>query len=324
MTRVLPSANQLFIIVAASATLFACKQPAKPVNNQKQVASRTPTSRPTSRPVKRQTTSKWTYARPKDEWAKARASEAKTRLQATPAGKLLWKALHAAGGLEHWYKQGPITFHFRYAPLSKKKRARDTVQTIDTWSSKGFHHVTKTPNIRFGWDGKQAWRLPKGKKQALNARFWTLTPFYFIGIPFVLADKGIVLQMETHTSLNKRKCHLIRASFKAGTGDAPKDYYKVYIDKKTFRVLGVRYIVSYPGFFPKGGHSPEKLMTYDGTQTVNGITFPKTFRTYQWNAKRNRKTRLVTRSLLDTISFSANRPATDFHPPKDAEILKGY
>jgi hypothetical protein len=65
-------------------------------------------------------------------------------------------------------------------------------------------------------------------------------------------------------------------------------------------------------------------MTYDGTQTVNGITFPKTFRTYQWNAKRNRKTRLVTRSLLDTISFSANRPATDFHPPKDAEILKGY
>ncbi len=84
----------------------------------------------------------------------------------------------------------------------------------------------------------------------------------------------------------------------------------------------MRYVVSYKGFFPNGGHSPEKFMKYDGAQTIGGITFPQTTRTFPWvdgaPGAQN------TPSTMSDVSFEPDKPASFFDMPKDATVFVGW
>lgn len=257
-------------------------------------------------------------ARPNPAWTQARVARAKAKLEASEAGKLVWAAIEAHGGLATWFDAGPLTFRFTYEPDGRP--SRDTLQTIDTWSSRGRHWYWASREQQFGWDGTQAWYL--GEKGPINPRFWTMTPFYFVGVPFVFADDGLTLTKEAPVTFEERTYDQVRVTFQAGTGDAPDDYYVVLIDQETRRVGGVRYIVSYKGFFPNGGHTPEKFMKYDGSQTVGKITFPKTFRTFPWvdgaPGPQN------TRASMTEVSFEPDRPASFFEMPKGATVFAGW
>lgn len=127
---------------------------------------------------------------------------------------------------------------------------------------------------RLAWDGRRAWYELDGEGP-YPARFWALTPYYFVGMPFVLADPGVVL---TRSEDDPTKAgfpvgtSVVRVTFEAGTGDAPNDYYVVYLDAKTHQLLGLRYVVSYRPFI-KGDmkHTPEKLIVYGDYQDVGGV-----------------------------------------------------
>ncbi len=134
----------------------------------------------------------------------------------------------------------------------------------------------------FGWTGEEAWVMPDSAELPTNARFWSLTPYYFVSMPFVLADPGVNLALDGQMTFEGQDYDLVRATFDAGTGDAPDDYYLLLIAPETNRIGGVRYVVSYPGFFPEGGHTQEKLMIYDGAQTVDSITLQQGFRSFAW------------------------------------------
>jgi hypothetical protein len=257
-------------------------------------------------------------AAPQASWAKKRADEGAARLTAQgEGGALLLEAIHAQGGLERWYTNGPLAFRFTYAPVSGP--ARDTRQLVDTWSARAVHEVADAPAHRFGWDGQVAWASDE-EATKMKPRFWALTPYYFVAIPFVLSDPGVKLVHEGQAELEGRPCELVRATFEAGTGDAPDDFYVVYIDKQTRRVSAVRYVVSYKGFFPDGGHSPEKLMTYDAPQTIDGITFPASFRTFTWVD--GAQGELVTNTTMSEVSFKPETLAEAFVPPQGAMIIK--
>ena len=261
-------------------------------------------------------------ARPEAAWVRERVEGARGRLSGNEAGRLLWSSIEAHGGLERWYENGPITFRFRYAPVDETKPARDTFQTVDTWSSRARHNMQDQPSHQFGWDGEVAWS--NFDASAIRPRFWALTPYYFVGIPFVLADEGVVLRPAGTERFEERDYDLIHASFEGGTGDAPDDYYIVYIDRETKRVGGVRYVVSYPGFFPDGGHTPEKLMSYDGSRTVDGIILPESYRTFSWDTETALPGDLVTKTTLSDVGFEPQTPDEFFDVPEGAEIVSGY
>lgn len=252
-------------------------------------------------------------ARPELSWVKARVAAAKQRLDASEGGKLVWAAIEAQGGLERWYSSGPIAFRFTYQPDGKP--ARDTSQLVDTWSARAVH--TMPDGGTFGWDGKRAWKSSADVK--MNARFWSLTPYYFVGIPFVLADEGVVLKREGEAEWDGKKYDLVRATFTSGTGDAPEDFYVLYIHQQTRRVEAIRYIVTYKGFFPNGGHSPEKFFTYDGSQEVGGITLPTGFRTFAWDGSKP-VGEPHTRTTLTNVSFRPETPRGAFDMPKGAVV----
>lgn len=262
-------------------------------------------------------------ARASDADIDARVGAAKARLSATPAGQKMWAAIEAHGGLKAWFSRGPVAFRFDYRPMDAKGTHRDTRQVVDTWSARAVHTMPEG-KARFGWDGQRAWVHPAGADVGKAPRFWALTPYYFIAAPFVFADPGVRLADEGPIEWEGRKYDQVRVTYEAGVGDAPKDFYVVYLDAETHRVGGLRYIVSYPGFFPDGGHTPEKWMAYDGEQVVDGIKFAKTFRTFAWDAEKKVPGPQVTAITLSEVAFAPDTPAAAFAAPAGADVLTGY
>ncbi|MEM1043178.1 MAG: hypothetical protein AAGI91_11170 [Bacteroidota bacterium] len=260
-------------------------------------------------------------ARPSDAVIAERVAEATARLEATEGGRLVLAAIDAHGGLERWYANGPVHFRYRYERLTGDDPI-DTEQTVDTWSARARHLMNPDSSVpdssaAFGWTGEEAWVIGTDSLPT-NARFWSLTPYYFVAMPFVLADPGVNLEAAGQMTAEGETYDLVRATFEAGTGDAPDDYYFLLLDPETREVGGVRYVVSYPGFFPEGGSTPERLMLYDGAQTASGIVLQEGFRSFAWTGDGTGEA--AARGTVTDLEFLPDAPASLFAMPPDARV----
>jgi hypothetical protein len=61
---------------------------------------------------------------------------------------------------------------------------------VDTWSSRAVHTLAADSSVSFGWTGSEAWVRPAGAEVPTTPRFWALTPYGYVSIPFVFADPG--------------------------------------------------------------------------------------------------------------------------------------
>ncbi|GMN07001.1 hypothetical protein MTsPCn5_23900 [Croceitalea sp. MTPC5] len=257
-----------------------------------------------------------------NSWITSRVEKTRERLYSSDAGKVVWQAMEAHGGLDKWYQNGPISFRFNYQPLDGGT-PRDTYQAIDTWRSKARHYQAKDSTSQYGWDGKDAWVIAKDSTVfPYNTRFWSLTPYFFAAQPFVLDGNGVNLELLDQRTHNQRKQDVIKVTFDEGTGDAPDDYYVLYFDSETHILSVIRYIVSYPGYFKDGGHLPEKFMELNGEQLADGISFPKEYKTH-WLTEEELPGEHITNITLSDIDFKSNLEDGFFKAPKGAKILKG-
>lgn len=264
----------------------------------------------------------YTLAKPKVEWVDQRVSDAKTRLTATEAGQLVWNAINYHGGLTKWWSNGPLYFRFNYRPKPGTGQYRDTYETADFWRSVTRHQRVENTTVEYGWDGSNAWYFPDSTQVPYNTRFWALTPYYFAGMPFVFADEGVNLTLEAPTAYEGESYNTVRVTFGDGVGDAPDDFYVLYLDQETSRLAAIRYVVSYPGYFPDGGHTQEKLMTYEGEQKIAGITFPKQHRTFMWESD-GTLGKYVTDITLSDLEFRPETEQAYFEIPVGAYVYKG-
>lgn len=253
-------------------------------------------------------------------WVDARVNKAKEKLGASEAGKIVWNAMEAHGGLAKWYANGPISFRFNYQPLNGKT-PRDSYQTVDTWSNRAVHTSATDSTAHFGWTGEQAWVKAKDSTDfAYDTKFWALTPLYFYGQPFVLNGEGVNLELLSEKTYKEQKQDVVKVTFDAGTGDAPDDYYILYFSKDSHKLAAIRYIVSYPEYFKDGGHAPEKFMEVVGEHTVDGILFPTSYKTH-WLTKDEKPGEHITQIDVSDVSFENNLPKDFFDVPSDAKIL---
>lgn len=274
-------------------------------------------------PVKNEETPDLVYddsmSLPHPDWVEKRVENARDRLQASEAGQIVWKAIESHGGLKSWYDNGPLYFRFNYRPLNPGNKIRDTYQTVDTWSAVARHQLAADQSIEYGWDGEDAWKYPADAELAINPRFWSLSPYYFVGLPFVLSDDGIILSKQENLEYEGADHFIVKASFGDDVGDA-SDYYILYINSETYRLAAIRYIVSFKGFYPDGGFSPEKLMTYEGAQEISGIIFPEKHRTFTWSdAGRGEH---VTDITVTDVAFKPNTSKSYFTIPEGSYVMK--
>lgn len=219
---------------------------------------------------------------PPAAWVQRRVAQAEERLGESEAGRVLAQAIDAHGGLRRWLEAGNVSFFFDYRSLTDASRRMNTHQRVDLWSSRAVHE-SRQGEVRFGWDGQAAWIEPNANAFPLPARFWALTPYYFVAMPFVLADPGANFELLPDEELDGQRHRVVKVTYDAGIGDSPDDYYIVYLNADSHRVAGLRYIVSYPGFFEPGEHSPEKLMRYTDVRSVQGLLVAHRYDTYAWS-----------------------------------------
>ncbi|MDN3664616.1 hypothetical protein ACFFU1_00135 [Algibacter miyuki] len=256
-----------------------------------------------------------------DAWIEKRVASANKRLNATEAGQVLWNAMEAHGGLDKWYGNGYFSLHFDYKPLNGKG-IRDSYQTINTWSNQARHNSITDPTSIYGWDGEEAWIKAKDSTSfTYDTEFWALTPLYFSGQPFVLDGQGVNLELLPEIEFQGATQKVVKATYDAGVGSAPDDYYILYINAKTNLVDAFKYIVSYPKYFPDGGHAPEKITVTQGTTTVDGIVFATGFKTYWSTDDKDGLGEYITKIDVSDISFSPTVEDNFFSKPEGAEVL---
>ena len=231
---------------------------------------------------------------------------------------MLLEAMEAHGGLEHWYGNGILHFQWAYHMKDVGPEAVvKTVQDVDNLTMSAVHQVPDS-KIKFGLHQGEAWIHPADAQFAVPPRFWALTPYYFIGIPFVFADIGInavaVLEdIEFEGAAYKQ----IKITYSQGTGDSPDDYYILLIHPETKKVKGARYIVTSP-LIAKEGPLPETFITLEEYQNVSGVLLATKYRSFLMNANVIGKN--IRHAVADDISF---KPAgsVDFLPPADAKKM---
>lgn len=246
-----------------------------------------------------------------------RIAASEKRLTASPAGGMVLDAINAHGGLEKWYAQSPLYYRFNYRPTDTDQTVRDSYILNDYVNARAVHESADQEGVTYGFDGQDAWHAPAETEPTVSPRFWSLTPYYFVGLPFVLADEGINFERLDDADLAGTSYHRVKVTYEAGTGDADEDYYVLWLNPATKQLDALNYIVSYPGFFKDGGHLPEKLMVITGKTTVGGITLPEGYTT-RWS---DSPEEVITNITVSDYAFKPETDEAAFNKPAGAKIV---
>lgn len=261
-----------------------------------------------------------------DSWRQARADEARARLAESDAGRLVAAAIEAHGGLDGWLSAGTLRFDFDYQPLANPARRMRTHNEVDLWSAWARQEELPAsgnqPLAVLGWNGEEAWITPDADAFPSPARFWALTPYYFVGMPFVAADPGTRYERLPDAPLDGQTFQLVKLTYADGTGDSPDDYYVLYLHPETHRLHALRYVVAYPGFFPEGGHTPEKIMRYTQPTEVGGLLLPGQLDTSAWDPESGAPGEVVTRIEVSGQALGARVPPSVYDPEAGAVVTR--
>lgn len=227
------------------------------------------------------------------------------------------EGLKAHGTIEQFRQFGTLEFDARNWPFGKNGLLNDH-HLIDLKSRK---ILITSKDYKLGFDGKDVWVTPKNPPLATPPRFYVSTPFYFFGLPFVLADPGTMQTPLGTKSVNGKQYDAVKVTFKKGVGDTPEDYYIPYFDQKSHQLYLALYIVTYMPF--RQGKPIDKLelhsIVFNEWQNVNGLLVPKRVTFYAWkNGKLGEGSNPMT---FENVSFRKERPDPNrFHKPEGAII----
>jgi hypothetical protein len=85
--------------------------------------------------------------------------------------------------------------------------------------------------------------------QPYPPRFLALLNFYFLNLPWVTMDPGVKLAVADNDTLWDKSAEysIVNMTFMPGTGDTPRDTYRLYIDSGSKRLKACAYTVTYRG-----------------------------------------------------------------------------
>ena len=162
-----------------------------------------------------------------------------------PGKELVMESIAAHGGKEKWYGSGQLQFQWKYHMTDRGADAVvDTIQTVDTKTMAVKHEVVGK-DITFGLNAGEDWIRPEGAEFTPPPRFWALTPFYFLGIPFVFNDENANFEkLAEQMEFEGKSYTQVKVTYDKEAGDSPDDYYVLLIDPETKLTRGAYYTVT--------------------------------------------------------------------------------
>lgn len=223
----------------------------------------------------------------------------------------------AHGGLDNFKKYGTLQYD-QQMEVTKAFKLEDN-QIFDLNTRKA---LITSGNYTVGFDGNEAWITPNIEALGIPPRFYSLTPFYFFGLPFLFADPGVNLESLGTKELNGKEYDVVKATYDPGVGDTPDDDYVVYIEKETNRIEVLHYIVTYPPLMQ--GKSIDELerhaAVYEEWQEADGLIVPKKITFYEWSDNQLGDSS-VGSMTFENVSFKQQSPDPSlFDKPASAQV----
>ena len=181
--------------------------------------------------------------------------------------------VEAHGGMDAWRAASTVSYEssFQRAGAPNPMIAREV---IEQGARRAYADYPGT-DMRLGWDGERAWSENWG--MPYPPRFMALLNYYFLNLPWLTHDPGVVLGEPGTATLpdDPTEYKTVRMTFEQGVGDTPDDYYVLFIDPETHLLKACQYIVTYTEILPEGSEStPDHLFIYDELEDVNGLMVP--------------------------------------------------
>ena len=201
-----------------------------------------------------------------------------------------------------------------YLPEGAPERRMFTRNQVDLQSVRVRQtELGEGADAELGWDGSDAWITPSPEAFPAPAVFWATTPYYFVGMPFVLADPGTNHTLEGPVTLTDPagqtiETQAIRVTFDSGIGQAPDDFYVVHADPETHQMVALRYIVTDPSVRRPDAPPPKQtILFYRDPVTTGGLTMTTHYDGFHWrdDAPADRK------STADITNISFGPPLED-------------
>ena len=147
------------------------------------------------------------------------------------------EVLDAHGGLDKWNEMNTLIF-------TKGENEKMETHTTDLKSRKA--RIEIKDKYALGFDGNQVWVSPhRDSFPGKSPTFFHNLYFYFVAIPFVLADPGVNLEDLGIQEISGKTYRVIKSTFDDGVGVASGDHYTLYTDPTTHRVDFITYSVTY-------------------------------------------------------------------------------
>lgn len=222
--------------------------------------------------------------------------------------ELLEKCLIAHGGLERWNSFKGLEYQLN----DNGKKVYQITQLKDRRA------YLKSKNYEVGFDGEVAWAKPDATQvSGASSAFYYNLDFYFVAIPFVLADKGVSVTHIGQQELKGKMYEVLKITFGSGIGFTPEDVYKMYIDPES-HILGVlTYSVAY---FDRENAAIKSAKVYSGWKDVQGILMPEKMENFELNDGKIGKSKNHLR-IFEDFKFLKEIPNEDiFNVPQGAII----
>jgi hypothetical protein len=237
-----------------------------------------------------------------------------TTVRAQDAATAVDRMVAAHGGMDAWRDAPSVTFTDEWGRPGSPETRISVVQ-VEQGRRRA---VLEFPDMdaTIGWDGEKAWSV---NWSGGPPRFLALLNYYFVCLPWLVNDPGVVLhEPERRTLWNDPTEYIsIEVTYRPGVGDTPDDYYVLFIHPETHLLRGCEYIVTYPTLVPEGkDHTPPHILVFDSLTTVEGLTVPAHFTIYD---KDDEKTVYATCTIRDW-SFSKPFDARRVEVPDGAAV----
>ncbi|MEM6392807.1 MAG: hypothetical protein AAF797_08560 [Planctomycetota bacterium] len=222
-------------------------------------------------------------------------------------------------GLEAYRQHAAVTADF--AVTFPGAFEMSGTMTFDTPLGKARLDLADGSTVVF--DGTTAHgKTADGSEPSPMLRFHVLTWPYFLAAPFKMSDPGVNL-LPDDTGPPTQPAFFdspeAKVTFDAGTGDAPDDWYYLFVSDKGV-LEGMSYIVTYNKPAEVAEQKPS-IIVYDGNQTIDGVTFSTQWSFHFWD-KTNGIDQTTTKgtATISNIRFITPEPDTFTAPEGSTEI----
>jgi hypothetical protein len=185
----------------------------------------------------------------------------------------------AHGGLDRWRSATTVSFIDEFGVPDQPSQSSHVM--VEQGRRRAYIEMPDVGSA-LCWDGTKAWST--NWQSPLPPRFLALLNYYFLNLPWLTQDPGVELAVEGTGTVagDPTECVTVMMTFEPGTGDTPDDYYRLYIDPTTKRLKACAYVVTYEALLPPGvASTPEHLLVYDETTTVEGLVLPTRYTIYE-------------------------------------------